>query len=46
MKEKKKEDYPIPIFIKGTEIILNQMKKSICRICKEDGTKGTGFFVK
>ena len=46
IKEKLLKDYPGPIFIKGTKIILNQMKKGICRICKKDGTKGTGFFCK
>ena len=35
---------PDPITIEGTETILNQMKQSICKICKEDGSKGTGFF--
>ena len=35
---------PDPITIEGTETILNQMRQSICKICKEDGSKGTGFF--
>ena len=33
-----------PISIKNTENILFQMKNCICKIYKEDGTKGTGFF--
>ena len=36
---------PIPVSIKGTEIILEQMKKCVCKIIK-DNIKGTGFFVK
>ena len=39
-------DYPKPISIAGTEIILNQMKKTICKISTENGSKGTGFFSK
>ena len=37
-------NYPPPISIKGTEIILEQMKKYICKIFIKDGGKGTGFF--
>ena len=33
-----------PVSIDGTEKILNQMKKCVCKIYKEDGTKGSGFF--
>ena len=44
--EKSLNDYPKPIFIEGTEIILNQMKKAICKISTESGSKGTGFFCK
>ena len=33
-----------PVTINGTELILNQMKNSICKIVKEQGQKGTGFF--
>jgi len=36
--------YPPPISIKGTELILEQMKKYICKIFIKDGGKGTGFF--
>ena len=36
----------MPVSIDGTEKILNQMKKSVCKIHKDDGTKGTGFFCK
>ena len=38
------DDSLIPVSIEGTEKILNQMRKSVCKIYKEDGTKGTGFF--
>ena len=38
------ENYPKPISIEGTKKILNQMENSICKIYKEDGGKGTGFF--
>ena len=44
--EKSLKDYPKPIFINETETILKQMKKSVCQICKKDGSKGTGFFCK
>ena len=42
-KEKFLEYYPIPVTIRKTEIILEQMKKSICKIDDKKG-KGTGFF--
>jgi len=45
-KEKKIEKYPRPISIKGTKEILNQMENCICKIYKNDGEKGTGFFCK
>ena len=44
--EKELIDYPKPVFMEGMEIILNQMKRYICKICMNDGTKGTGFFCK
>ena len=46
IKEKYLEDYPIPITSECTEIILSQMKKSVCHIFMDDGSKGTGFFCK
>ena len=46
IKEKYLEDYPIPITAESTEIILNQMKKCICKIYMDNGSKGTGFFCK
>ena len=46
IKEKNMEDYPIAITAESTEVILSQMKKSICKIYMDDGTKGTGFFCK
>ena len=45
IQEKYIEDSPIPVSIKGTEKILNQMKKCICKIHNK-GIKGTGFFCK
>ena len=44
--EKLLKDYPIPIFLKETKKILQQMEKSVCQICFKDGSKGTGFFSK
>ena len=44
--EKLLNDYPKPIFIKQTEIILRQMKNSVCRVNCKDGSKGSGFFCK
>ena len=38
------EKYPRPISIKGTKEILDQMENCICKIYKNDGGKGTGFF--
>ena len=35
---------PNPVTINGTELILNQMRLSVCKIIKENGQKGTGFF--
>jgi V8-like Glu-specific endopeptidase len=36
----------IPISFENTEKILSQMKNCICKIIKENGEKGTGFFCK
>jgi hypothetical protein len=44
--EKILKDYPTPIFIKGTKKILQQMEKSVFKICITDGSKGSGFFCK
>jgi len=38
------EKYPRPISIKDTKEILNQMENCICKIIKNEGEKGTGFF--
>ena len=46
IKEKYLEDYPTPITSEGTEIILSQMRKNICKIYMNNGNKGTGFFCK
>ena len=42
-KEKLLEKYPLPVTINETEIILKQMKNSICKIENKIGD-GTGFF--
>ena len=44
MNEKKICDYPEFVNIEGTETILEQMRKSICKIYKGNGESGTGFF--
>ena len=50
MEDFNKEKYiigsPLPVSIKGTEIILDKMKTCICKILKDNGVKGTGFFCK
>ena len=43
IKEKIFEEYPNPVSIKCTSIILEQMKNCICKICNKNG-EGTGFF--
>ena len=40
------EKYPRPISILGTKEILKQMVNCICKIYRNDGNKGTGFFCK
>ena len=45
-KEKFLEDYPQPITIGCTTEILHQMKNCICKIYKNNGENGTGFFCK
>ena len=44
--EKYIENSVNPISIKGMETILYQMKNCICKIIKNNGTRGTGFFCK
>ena len=39
-------NYPNSISLKGTEIILEQMKSSVCKIYINQGFKCTGFFCK
>ena len=46
IREKYIETSPIPVSIKDTEAILNQMKNGICKIYAKNGIKGTGFFCK
>jgi V8-like Glu-specific endopeptidase len=38
------EEQPIPVDIEGTKLILSQMENCICKIVKDNGGKGTGFF--
>ena len=38
------EDQPSPVDLEGTKVILSQMENCICKIVKENGEKGTGFF--
>ena len=38
------EEQPIPVDINGTKLILSQMENCICKIVKNNGKKGTGFF--
>ena len=42
-KEQILEEYPLPVTIEGTNIILNQLTKCICKIENEKGS-ATGFF--
>lgn len=37
---------PEPVSLEGTEKILSQMKNSICKIHKLNGSNATGFFCK
>jgi len=46
IKEKILKNYPGIVSLETTEIIINQMKKNIFKICLDDGSKGTGFFCK
>ena len=43
---KKLNDYPNSVSLKGTEIILDQMKNMICKIYIKEEFNGTGFFCK
>jgi len=44
--EKYLNKYPKSISIEIIEIILKQMRNSICKICLKNGIKGTGFLCK
>ena len=44
--EKILKNYPIPVFLEQTKTIVDQMQKGVCKICLDDGSKGTGFFCK
>jgi len=46
VKEKKLDNFPEIVLQKSKEIIINQMKNNIIKICLNDGSKGTGFFVR
>jgi len=39
------EDQPIHVDIEGAKVILSQMENYICKIVKDDGKKGAGFFL-
>ena len=40
-------EYPIAVSLQDTENkILFQMKNCVCKIMKDNGNKGTGFFLK
>ena len=41
IEEKILKEHPMPISLKQTEKIIDQLKKSICQICLENGEKGT-----
>ena len=38
------EEQPTPVDLEGTKVILSQMENCICKIVRDDGQKGTGFF--
>ena len=38
------ENQPIPFDLDGAKMILSQMENCICKIVKDNGEKGTGFF--
>ena len=38
------EEQPTPVDLEGTKVILSQMENCICKIVKDNGEKGTGFF--
>ena len=38
------EEQPAPVVLEGTKVILSQMENCICKIVKDNGEKGTGFF--
>ena len=44
IKETLIENQPAPVDLEGTKVILSQMENCICKIIKDDGQKGTGFF--
>ena len=44
IKESMIKEQPIPVTLEGTRIILNQMENCICKIYKDNGAIGTGFF--
>ena len=46
IKEKLLKGYPEPVTLELTNTIVEQMKKNICKIILNDGSKGTGFFCK
>ena len=46
IEEKVIEEQPDPVDLEGTKVILFQIENCICKIIKDNGEKGTGFFCK
>ena len=46
IKEKKLNNYPEIVSLESHEIIANQMRNNIFKICSNDCSRGTGFFCK
>ena len=44
IEEVKIDSQPSPVDLDGTKVIVSQMENCICKIIKDDGEKGTGFF--
>ena len=46
IKEEQRNDYPKSVSLEGTNEILEQMKKNVCKIFLENGGIATGFLLK
>ncbi len=42
--ETKLDKQPIPVPVEGTKIILYKLENCVCKIYKDNGEKGSGFF--